>query len=93
MAMLALQADKRWSRAAWYADRIGEITCSFLALTGSGDPNSTPEMSTVMAEAARQGRAVTIDGHRHMVNLTAPDKVTAQLRAWLDMPVEQEDLP
>lgn len=77
---------------ATYADRIGKITCPFLALTGSGDPNSTPEMSTAMAEAARQGRAVTIEGHRHMVNLTAPDEVTAQLRAWLDMPVEQEDL-
>ena len=75
-----------------YADRIGEIAGPFLALTGSDDPNSTPEMSSAMAAAAQQGRAVTIEGHRHMVNLTAPDDVTAHLRRWLHTPLDQEAL-
>ncbi len=32
---------------------------------------------------APQGRAVVIAGHRHMVNLTAPDAVTAEMKRWL----------
>ncbi|MCV2863367.1 alpha/beta fold hydrolase [Albidovulum sediminicola] len=66
-----------------YADRLGDIACPLLALTGDGDPNSTPEMSQAMAAMAAQGRAVVIPGHRHMVNLTAPEAVTAELQRWL----------
>jgi pimeloyl-ACP methyl ester carboxylesterase len=36
-----------------------------------------------MAAAVENGRAVIIKGHRHMVNLTAPDTVTAHLLDWL----------
>ena len=68
---------------ATYADRFHEIRCPLLALTGSGDANSSPEMSRAMAEAAPNGRAVVIEGHRHMVNLTAPERVTEEMRAWL----------
>lgn len=70
-----------------YADRWEAITCPALVLTGDGDPNSTPEMTRLMAATAPRGRAVVIDGHRHMVNLTAPDRVTAALRDWLDTPL------
>jgi pimeloyl-ACP methyl ester carboxylesterase len=74
---------------ATYADRFAGITCPLLALTGDGDPNSTPAMSQAMADAAPQGKALVIQGHRHMVNLTAPDQVTAALAAWLAEPVPQ----
>ncbi|MDA5093771.1 alpha/beta hydrolase [Aliiroseovarius sp. KMU-50] len=66
-----------------YADRISDIPCPFLAITGDGDLNSTPAMSRAMAEAAPLGRAMVIKGHRHMVNLTAPDAVNAALADWL----------
>jgi pimeloyl-ACP methyl ester carboxylesterase len=71
---------------ATYADGWPDVACPMLALTGDGDPNSTPEMAVEMAEAAQSGRAVTIEGHRHMVNLTAPEAVNAHLQDWLARP-------
>lgn len=73
-----------------YADGFGGIACPLLALTGDGDPNSTPEMAGMMAAAAPRGRAIVIEGHRHMVNLTAPEAVNAALQDWLAAPVEGE---
>lgn len=67
-----------------YADRIGEITCPLLALTGEGDANSTPQMSETMAAMAPKGRATIIKGHRHMVNLTAAEAVSQEMRHWLE---------
>ncbi|OBY28089.1 alpha/beta fold hydrolase [Leisingera sp. JC1] len=67
-----------------YADGFAGISCPLLALTGDGDPNSTPEMAQAMAAAAPQGRAIVIEGHRHMVNLTAPAEVNAALHDWLN---------
>jgi len=66
-----------------YADRMTDIRCPALMLTGDGDANSSPEMSESMAMAAPLGRALVIDGHRHMVNLTAPEMVIKALREWL----------
>lgn len=66
-----------------YANRLSGIRCPVLVLTADGDTNSTPAMTEAMAGLARHGRAVVIKGHRHMVNLTAPDLVTAELRRWL----------
>ena len=54
-----------------------------LFLTAGDDPNSTPAMARAMAAAAPNGRAVVIEGHRHMVNLTAPQLVNAALADWL----------
>lgn len=65
-----------------YADRLGQIRCPALILTGEGDANSSPDMTHAIAAACR-GRAVVIPGHRHMVNLTAPTAVTDALRDWL----------
>ncbi|WP_300517487.1 alpha/beta hydrolase [Aliiroseovarius sp.] len=73
---------------ATYAGRIGAITCPFWTITGDGDPNSTPGMARAIAEAAPRGRALVIAGHRHMVNLTAPDAVNAALRDWLTCDTE-----
>lgn len=73
---------------AVYADRWASIACPALVLTGDGDANSTAEMAQKMAALAQQGRAVVIKGHRHMVNLTAPQTVTAALRDWLATPLD-----
>ncbi|WP_322052883.1 alpha/beta fold hydrolase [Paraburkholderia bannensis] len=68
-----------------YADGWNTITCPALVLTGSDDPNSTPEMAQQMASAAHNGRAVVIEDERHMVNLTAPEAVNRALREWLSV--------
>ena len=69
-----------------YASRWSEVECPMLALTGDGDPNSTPKMSQAMASSAQNGRAEVLAGHRHMVNLTAPEAVNRILSQWLAMP-------
>lgn len=66
-----------------YADRLGEIACPALVLTGDGDGNSTAAMTKAMAAMIPGGRAHVITGHRHMVNLTAPEAVSAALADWL----------
>jgi pimeloyl-ACP methyl ester carboxylesterase len=75
-----------------YADRFSGIRCPLLAITGAEDPNSTPAMAQDMANAAPQGRAEVITGHRHMVNLTAPERISRLLLDWLATPTE-EDCP
>lgn len=77
---------------AVYADHWPSISCPALFLTGDGDLNSTPDMAEAMAKAAQHGKAVVIAGHRHMVNLTAPDAVNAALAAWLNQPHSAERL-
>jgi len=76
---------------ATFADAFARISCPLLALTGSDDPNSTPDMAQSMAVAAPRGQAAVINGHRHMVNLTAPEAVNAALTKWLEIPVDAED--
>jgi pimeloyl-ACP methyl ester carboxylesterase len=76
---------------AVYSDRFPTITCPFLAITGDGDPNSTPAMSDAMAAAVQNGQSITITGHRHMVNLTAADDVNAHLKTWLKHPLKTKE--
>lgn len=66
-----------------YGDRIEDIICPLLVLTGDGDPNSTADMTRSIAAMAPNSRAVIIAGHRHMVNLTAQDLVNSELKHWL----------
>lgn len=66
-----------------YADDWRHVRCPALFLTGSRDPNSTPEMAAQMAAMTPDGWARIVEGHRHMVNLTAPDAVNALLAEWL----------
>ncbi len=68
-----------------YSDCWPDVECPALFLTGDGDLNSTEEMAREMAAAAPQGKAVVIRGHRHMVNLTAPEEVTRALAGWLTL--------
>jgi len=70
-----------------YAEAWPRIQSPALVLTASGDANSTPAMAKAMAMAAPMGQAVVIEGHRHMVNLTAPSQVNAALAAWLAVPL------
>lgn len=74
---------------AIYADRWPEVACPALFLTGEGDLNSTPDMAHAMAAATRSGRAVIVPGHRHMVNLTAPQTVNDALCDWMSRTGEE----
>ncbi|NGM44072.1 alpha/beta fold hydrolase [Rhodobacter sp. SGA-6-6] len=76
-----------------YADCWPDCRCPALFITGAGDPNSTPAMSLDMAALAPAGKAVIVEGHRHVVNLTAPAAVNAHLSAWLAQPVAGEEGP
>jgi pimeloyl-ACP methyl ester carboxylesterase len=66
-----------------YADRWPQVLVPALFLTGSDDPNSTPQMAEQMAAAAPRGWVRIVEGHRHMVNLTAPEIVNELLAEWL----------
>jgi len=66
-----------------YADCWPRVACPALFLTGSDDPNSTPEMAEAMAAMTPHGWARIVAGHRHMVGLTAPDEVNRHLAEWL----------
>lgn len=69
-----------------YADAWPAVRCPALFLTGRGDPNSTSAMAEEMAALAPQGYARIIEGHRHMVNLTAAPEVNQLLAEWLAKP-------
>ena len=69
-----------------YADSLPLISCPTLALTGSGDANSTPTMAQYMAQEVQNGHCAIIEHHRHMVNLTAPIEVNNALKQWLKLP-------
>ena len=73
-----------------YSDCWRRVTCPALFLTGDGDLNSTAEMAREMAAATPRGEAVVIEGHRHMVNLTAPEEVNGALIRWLGREVEND---
>jgi pimeloyl-ACP methyl ester carboxylesterase len=68
-----------------YADRWKDVAGPALFLTGSDDPNSTPSMASQMAARAPQGLVRIVEGHRHMVNLTAPAIVNSLLAEWLSL--------
>lgn len=72
-----------------FADCWPDVACPALFLTGDGDLNSTAEMAHAMARAAPAGDALVIEGHRHMVNLTAPEIVNMALEGWLARPTRE----
>jgi len=69
-----------------YADAWPKVRCPVLFLTGRDDPNSTPAMAKKMAALAPRGYVRIIEGHRHMVNLTAAREVNHLLVEWLAKP-------
>lgn len=74
---------------ATYADVWPHVAQPALFLTGALDANSTPAMARRMATAAPRGRAVVIEGHGHMVPMTAPVTVNDALRTWLAEEVQR----
>ena len=56
---------------------LGALTMPSLFITGSDDPNSTPQMSKAMANIAPQGKAAIVEGARHMLQLTHAASVNA----------------
>lgn len=58
---------------------LRNLACSALFITGSQEPNSTPEMSQAMAQLAPRGRAVIVDGAKHMMPMTHAAEVCAHL--------------
>lgn len=74
---------------ATYADVWPGVRQPALFLTGALDANSTPAMARAMAAAAPRGHAVVVEGHGHMVPMTAPDAVNAALRTWLAEEIPQ----
>jgi (E)-2-((N-methylformamido)methylene)succinate hydrolase len=63
--------------------RLTQLRAPSLFMTGGDDPNSTLEMSRIMAAEARNGRCEILSGERHMMSLTAPEDVNQRLLGFL----------
>jgi 3-oxoadipate enol-lactonase/4-carboxymuconolactone decarboxylase len=61
-------------------DRLGEITTPVLAVAGSTDPTTTPEMLREIAEQVKDGRYVELDGVSHLAPAEAPAVVARLVR-------------
>ena len=58
---------------------VERITAPTLAITGSDDPGSTPEMAYRLVEAIPDARAEVIVGARHLLPLERPRELTEAL--------------
>ncbi len=58
---------------------LNSLKVPMLCVTGSEEPNSTPAMSTALATLAQDGRAVVIDGARHMMPITHATEVNQHI--------------
>jgi pimeloyl-ACP methyl ester carboxylesterase len=58
---------------------LGDITAPTLAITGSADPGSTPEMAHRLADAIPGTEAVIVEGARHLLPLERPHELVAAL--------------
>ncbi len=58
---------------------LGDITAPTLAITGSADPGSTPEMTYRLADAVPDAEAVVVEGARHLLPLERPHELVAAL--------------
>lgn len=70
------------SSDAVHANQLGGLKVPSLFFTADGDPNSTPAMSQAMADLAPNGSVKVLNGHRHMMTLTAPELVNESLRTF-----------
>ncbi|HKK97854.1 MAG TPA: alpha/beta hydrolase, partial [Marivita sp.] len=61
---------------------LNRIKCPALFATGALEPNSTPEMSQIMADLAPQGRVLVVDGAAHMMPMTHAADVNSALSAF-----------
>jgi 3-oxoadipate enol-lactonase len=58
---------------------LGDIAAPTLAITGSDDPGSTPDMSHRLAAAIPDAHAVVVEGARHLLPLERPGELAAAL--------------
>lgn len=72
------------SSDAVHADGLPALAMPALFMTGECDPNSSPEMSRAMAALAPQGQLDIVAAERHMMNVTAPERVNRRLRIFLE---------
>jgi pimeloyl-ACP methyl ester carboxylesterase len=72
------------SSDAVHADGLPSLAMPALFMTGECDPNSSPDMSRAMAALAPQGQLDIVAAERHMMNVTAPDRVNRRLRIFLE---------
>ncbi|NOC90434.1 alpha/beta fold hydrolase [Ruegeria sp. HKCCD6604] len=63
-------------------DALRKLRCPALFITGSQEPNSTPDMSRKMAEVTPNGRALIIDGAAHMMPMTHASQVNAAISSF-----------
>jgi 3-oxoadipate enol-lactonase len=64
-------------------DRLGRIGVPSLAIAGSEDPATTPEMVAEIAEAIPGSELLTVPAGAHLVNATHPQPVTEALATHL----------
>ena len=72
------------SSDARHASSLKMLKMPALFLTGECDPNSTPEMSEVMASLAPYGRSQVLSSERHMMGITAAVRVNQAIVSFLD---------
>jgi (E)-2-((N-methylformamido)methylene)succinate hydrolase len=65
------------------APELPRITVPALAVTGEDDPGSTPEMTSRLAEAIPDCRAVVVPGARHMLPVERPQDLVTCLTTFI----------
>jgi (E)-2-((N-methylformamido)methylene)succinate hydrolase len=74
-----------------FAGKLDQLTMPALFATGSQDINSSPAMASAMANEAPRGKALVLEGERHMMSLTNPTAVNIALRELLRQPTSVID--
>lgn len=67
----------------WLDGRLGQLQAPALFITGALDPNSTPAMARAMADEAPLGEHETLEGERHMLAYSSPQRFNNRVRAFL----------
>ena len=65
---------------------LGEICCPTLVLAGREDAWNPPPRHIFMHERIADSRLVFIEDSGHMCTMEQPDRVSAELAVWLEMP-------
>jgi pimeloyl-ACP methyl ester carboxylesterase len=60
-------------------EELGGCKTPMLFMTGSQEPNSTPEMSNALAKVVPNGKCEVVDGARHMMPITHADQVNRHI--------------
>ncbi|MDG1345460.1 MAG: alpha/beta hydrolase [Candidatus Thioglobus sp.] len=66
-----------------FENKLSELSVPVLYLTGSDDPNSTPDMSSEMAHESPQGSFISIANEAHMMAYIAPEKINPVIEKFI----------